>query len=312
MKVLVTGADGFVGQWLCHALLDAGHQVTGTYFGTGPLRGTLEDPERARIRWCPLDLTDDHSVAAVAAEPCDRVVHLAGLASASEAARDPGLAWIVNAVGTARLAHHLAAASRDVLLLLVSTGEVYGAGEARPRRESDPVAPRSAYAASKAAAELAAEEVARRTGLRIIVARPFPHTGPGQGRTFAFPSFAARIADARRAGGRAVAVGNLDPVRDLLDVRDVADAYLALLDRGQAGVTYNVARGEGVAVGEVFRRLAVILGADVTPEQDPALARAADIPHLVGDPTRLIAATGWKPRRTIDETLQDLVDAQAD
>ena len=312
MNVLVTGADGFVGQWLCRALLSAGHQVTGTHLGGEPLRGTLEDRERAAIRWRPLDLADDRSVAAVAAEPGDRVVHLAGLASASEAARDPGLAWVVNAAGTARLAHHLAARSPGTRMLLVSTGEVYGAAEPRPRRESDPVAPRSAYAASKAAAELAAEEVARRTGLRVIVARPFPHTGPGQSRTFAFPSFAARIAEARHAGKPTVAVGNLDPVRDLLDVRDVVDAYLALLERGEWGATYNVASGQGVSVGEVFRRLATILDADVIPEQDPALARAADIPHLVGDPARLIAATGWRPRRTIDETLRDLVDAQAD
>lgn len=312
MKVLVTGADGFVGQWLCHTLLGAGHQVTGTHLGAEPLRGTLEGPERSAVRWRPLDLTDDRSVAAIAAEPCDRVVHLAGVASASEAARDPGLAWVVNAAGTARLAHHLAAEGPDAVMLLVSTGEVYGAGEARPRQESDPVAPRSAYAASKAAAELAVEEVARRTGLGIIVARPFPHTGPGQGQAFAFPSFAARIAQARRAGTRAVPVGNLDPIRDLLDVRDVAAAYLALLERGQVGATYNVARGEGVSVGDVFRRLAAILDADVIPAKDPALARAADIPHLVGDPARLIAATGWRPRRTIDETLRDLVDAQAD
>lgn len=311
MRTLVTGADGFVGQWLCHALLAAGHQVIGTHLGVAPLRGTLGDEERARIRWRPLDLAQDESLAPLTAEPCDWVVHLAGLASASEAARDPGLAWVVNAAGTARLAHHLAAAGNP-LLLLVSTGEVYGAGPERPRLETDPIAPRSAYAASKAAAELAVAEVVRRGRLRAIVARPFPHTGPGQSRTFAFPAFASRIREAHHVRRRSVPVGNLEPVRDLLDVRDVADAYLALLERGEVGTTYNVARGDGLSVGEVFRRLAAIIGADVIPETDPALMRAADIPHLVGDPARIIAATGWRPRHTLDETLRDLVDAQAD
>lgn len=312
MNVVVTGADGFVGQWLCRALLQAGHRVTGSHLAEAPMPGILSAGERAAVRWRRLDLADDAGVAALAAEPADHVVHLAGLASAGEAARDPGLAWVVNTAGTARLAHHLSLAAAPPLLLLVSSAEVYGAGEPRPRRETDPILPRSAYAASKAAAELAAAEVARRTGLRVVVARPFPHTGPGQTTTFAFPAFAERIREAGRRGAATVRVGNLEPVRDLLDVRDVADAYLALLARGVPGEAYNVARGAGVRVGEVFDRLARLLGARVRPEVDPALLRAADIPHLVGDPAKTFAATGWRPRRTLDETLQDLVDAQAD
>lgn len=312
MNVAVTGADGFVGQWLCRALLQAGHRVTGSHLAATPVPGILSADERAAVRWRRLDLADDAGVAALAAEPADQVVHLAGFASAGEAARDPGLAWMVNAAGTARLAHHLSRSAAPPLLLLVSSAEVYGAGEPRPRRETDPILPRSAYAASKAAAELAAAEVARRTGLRVVVARPFPHTGPGQTTTFAFPAFARRIREAGRRGAATVPVGNLDPVRDLLDVRDVADAYLALLARGVPGEAYNVARGAGVRVGEVFDRLARILGAHVRPEVDPALLRAADIPYLVGDPAKTLAATGWRPRRTLDETLQDLVDAQAD
>lgn len=311
MRALVTGADGFVGQWLCRALLAAGHQVTGTHVGTGPAAGTLTPDERSAVSWRPLDLTDDGSVAAALTGSFDWVVHLAGVSSAGQAARDPGATWVVNAAGTARLVEHLAANGSDALLLLVSSGEVYGAGEPRPRREADPIAPRSAYAASKAAAELALWEVARRRPLRAIVARPFPHSGPGQSPVFAFPAFVGRIREAVRTGARTVPVGNLDPVRDLLDVRDVVAAYLALLTAGRVGETYNVARGEGLSVGEVFGRLARMIGVAVTPIPDPALTRPADIPHLVGDPARLIAATGWRPRRTIDETLRDLVDAQA-
>lgn len=312
MNVLVTGADGFAGQWLCRASLEAGHRVVGTHLGPDPIPGILTPEEREAIEWRPLDLADDGSVAAVAGSGAEWVAHLAGFASAGEAAREPGLAWVVNAAGTARLAHHLSRVPSPPLLLAVSSAEVYGAGEPRPRQESDLVAPRSAYAASKRGAEIAAEEVARRTGLRVIIARPFPHTGPGQTTTFAFPAFAARIRAAQRAAAATVAVGNLEPVRDLLDVRDVAHAYLALLARGTPGETYNVARGEGVSVGEVFLRLARLLGAPVKPVPDPALLRVADIPYLVGDPAKTLAATGWRPRRSLDETLQDLVDAQAD
>ncbi|MGH7532861.1 MAG: NAD-dependent epimerase/dehydratase family protein, partial [Gemmatimonadales bacterium] len=305
MKVLVTGADGFVGQWLCQALLGAGHRVTGTHLTPAPAPGILTADERAAISWLRLDLSAEGSVAALATRPAEWVVHLAGFASAGEAARDPGLAWVVNAAGTARVAHHLSRMSDPPALLLVSSAEVYGAGEPQPRRETDPIAPRSAYAASKAAAEIAAGEVARRTGLKVIIARPFPHTGPGQTTTFVVPAFAARIRAARRDGTATVAVGNLEPVRDLLDVRDVVDAYLGLLSRGVPGEAYNIARGEGVSVGEVFERLAHLLGASVRPVADPALVRVADIPYLVGDPAKTFAATGWRPRHSLDETLQD-------
>ena len=106
--------------------------------------------------------------------------------------------------------------------------------------------------------------------------------------------------------------GNLAPTRDLLDVRDVADAYLLLLERGQPGEIYNVARGEGYTVRELFDRLADLVGVEVEPEPDPSLARATDIPHLVGDSTKLRRATGWAPARTLEQTLRGLVDAEAD
>ncbi|HEU4763060.1 MAG TPA: GDP-mannose 4,6-dehydratase [Gemmatimonadales bacterium] len=312
MNVVVTGADGFVGQWLCRTLLADGHRVTGTHLGAAPAAGILTAAERDTVAWRRLDVRDDGAVAALAGEPADQVVHLAGVASASVAAGDPGAAWEVNAAGTARVCHQYSRAGRPPLVLVVSTSEVYGAGDPRPRREDDPVVPRSAYAASKAGAEVAALEVARRTGLRVIVARPFPHTGPGQTTTFMAPAFAGRIRAARDAGARRVPVGNLAPVRELLDIRDVVEAYRALLSHGEPGATYNVARGEGVSVREVFARLARLLGADVEAEPDPALVRPADIPHLVGDPARILAATGWQARRPLDDTLRDLVDAQAD
>jgi GDP-4-dehydro-6-deoxy-D-mannose reductase len=109
-----------------------------------------------------------------------------------------------------------------------------------------------------------------------------------------------------------VAVGNLTPVRDLLDVRDVVTAYRLLLVHGVAGEVYNVARGEGLALADLFARLATLIGHDVAPLPDPSLVRRADIPHLVGDSTKLRAATGWAPAITLDQMLQGLLDAEAD
>ena len=322
MKVLVTGADGFVGRWVVRRLLADGREVYGAVRpGQSPApvppAGDLTPAERDAVRWLPLELTDAESVRVCVDLPYDAVVHLAAVSSGLDAMHDPGFAWNVNAAGTARIVQVLGVARRagraDPVVLVVSTGEVYGMGVApRPRRESDPVAPSSPYAASKAGAELAALEVWRRTGLRVIVARAFAHTGPGQDPRFVVPAFAERLRFAKRVSAPVVKVGNLEPVREFLHVRDVVDAYARLLAKGQPGEIYNVASGRGVSLEDLFYRLAERIGVRPIPEADPDLVRGGDILHLVGDAAKLTAATGWVPRYSLDDTLRDVLDAQAD
>ena len=322
MRVLVTGADGFVGRWLVRRLLADGREVYGAVRpGQSPAppapAADLTPEERDAVRWLPLELADAESVRTCVDLPYDAVAHLAAVSSGSDATRDPGYAWNVNAAGTARIVHVLGQAKQtgraDPVVLVISTGEVYGVcGEARPRRETDPIAPSSPYAASKAGEELAALEAWRRTGLRVVVARAFAHTGPGQDTRFVVPAFAERLRVAKRVGAPVVKVGNLEPVREFLHVRDVVDAYARLLVQGQPGETYNVATGEGISLEDLFYRLADLTGVRPITEADPDLVRGGDIPHLVGDATKLRAATGWAPRYTLDDTLRDVLDAQAD
>jgi GDP-4-dehydro-6-deoxy-D-mannose reductase len=323
VRVLVTGADGFAGRWLIRRLLDDGREVYGAVRPSqtpAPRAavGELSPEEHAAVRWLPLELTDAESVRRTADLPYDAVVHLAAVSSNAEAARDPGHAWTVNAGGTARLVQVLAEAKRtsraDPVVLVVSTSEVYGRGEpaARPRRETDPIAPCSPYAASKAGEELAALEAWRRTGLRVIVARPFAHTGPGQDARFVLPALAQRLRFAKRIGAPVVKVGNLDPVREFLHVRDVVDAYARLLVRGQPGEAYNIASGEGYPLLDLFHKLAALAGVRPIPEADPELIRGGDIPHLVGDGSKVRGTVGWAPRFTLDDILRDVLDAQAD
>ncbi len=316
MRVLVTGADGFVGPALISRLLEAGHEVAGAYRAGGGPPARLAPAERERVAWRPLELGSRPSVEEAVAGDWDAVVHLAALASGIDARADPGLAWEVNAAGTARLAEALGARTADggsnPLFLVVSTAEVYGIGTGQAHREGDPVAPCSPYAASKLGAEVAALEVRRRTGLRVVIARPFAHTGPGQDPRFAIPAMAHRVRTARKIGAPAINVGNLDAVRDILDVRDVVAAYAALLEAGVPGEVYNIASGEGHALREVLERLQEMVGWRVIAEYDPGLARRADILHLVGDAGKLHAATAWAPRIPLDQTLQDLLDAQTD
>lgn len=317
MKVLVTGADGFVGGWVIRDLLATGHHVIGAVrVGGGPSRG-LDEAERLRVQWIDFDLVSADSVAALARLPVDAVVHLAALASGADARQDPGHAWTVNAAGTARLAEAFGRPRADgrplPRMVVVSTGEVYGQSDApRPWLESDATAPVSPYAASKLGGEIAAWEVARRTGLPMVVARPFPHTGPGQSDKYVVPALALRIRMAQRIGAPAINTGNLDPVRDMLDVRDVARAYRLLLENGRTGETYNVASGQGILLADIVDRLMAVVGYRVLAEPDPRLTRANDIRFLIGDAGKLSRDTGWTPTIPFEQTLKDVVDAQAD
>ena len=309
MRVLVTGADGFVGRRLVPRLTEAGHDVVAAVQGVAP-------PFPSGVQTRRLELRQADSVAACVAPGFDAVAHLAAVASGTEARRDPGMAWEVNAAGTARLCEAVAdvrdRSGRDTRVLVVSTAEVYGAGVGqRLRQEADALLPCSPYAASKVGAEVAAIEVQRRTGLAVIVARPFPHTGAGQTDRAVVPAFARRLVAARRDGATTIPVGNLDPVRDFLHVDDVVDAYAALLERGQPGLAYNIASGLGVSIGEVLERLRAMIGGRVTATPDPTLVRQADIPHLVGDATRLRDGMGWAPRRTLDDALAEVARAEA-
>ena len=315
MKILVTGADGFVGSWLLPMLTAEGHEVVAglqpevALAAQAQRRGALEG-----ARSLPLELLDAASIRSAIEMGWDAVVHLAALASGSEAQRNPLAAWEINTLGTVRVAEALGALrsrGEDPLLLLVSTAEVYGAGTPDLRVETDPVRPCSPYAASKLGAEIAALEVHRRTGLRVVVARAFPHSGPRQDTRFVVPAFAQRLLDAKRSGAREIRVGDLSPVRDFLHVADVAGAYARLLDKGRAGEVYNVASGRSVSVGDLLSMLADVVGFPVTPVPGRELLRPVDIPHLVGDSTKLRTETGWQPANSLEEMLRQVVDAQA-
>jgi GDP-4-dehydro-6-deoxy-D-mannose reductase len=315
VKVLVTGADGFVGRHLVARLVETGHEVVaGCRPGGEPLERWLGARWRNAVELVAFELTDPVSVRTGLRTRYDAVVHLAAMASGSEARQDPAGAWEVNAAGTARMvdaiATHRVEGTADPVVVVVSSAEVYGPGEPRLRCEGDPVSPWSPYAASKAGGELAALEAWRHTGLRVVIARPFPHTGAGQPAHYVVPAFTQRLREAKRSGASRVSSGNLDPVRDLLHVRDVVEAYLALLAHGQAGEVYNVARGEGLSLRELFRRLADLIGVQAEPVLDPSLVRGNDITHLVGDSSKLRKTTGWSPTITLDETLRDVVDAE--
>ncbi|HLN16608.1 MAG TPA: GDP-mannose 4,6-dehydratase [Acidimicrobiales bacterium] len=290
MRALITGGRGFVGTWLAEHLREQGDEVT------------LVDRET--------DVTDEAAVtAAVRAARPAALYHLAALTHVGESWASPLDVLRVNVLGTAAVLGAARSLETAPRVLVVSSAEVYGVvtPEQLPLGEDTPLSPATPYAASKAAAEAVALQAWRGYGEHVVVARPFNHVGPGQASTFAVPALARRIVEACRDGSPWLRTGTLTTRRDFTDVRDVVRAYRLLLERGQPGGVYNVCSGRDVAVADVATRLVALAGADLRLQTDPELVRPVDIPVLRGDPSRVTAATGWRPAIPLDETLRDVL-----
>ncbi|MFZ5444654.1 MAG: NAD-dependent epimerase/dehydratase family protein [Myxococcota bacterium] len=292
MRVLITGAGGFVGRWLRRELERTGAEVVGA------------DRAGAEQR---LDVTDARAVdALVAAVRPSAVVHLAAMASVAECSAAPAEAFAVNAGGTLNVAQALLRAGSPCRLLLVSSGEVYGSSAGIVAcREDQPVDPVSVYGATKRAAEVVALQ-ARHLGLDVVIARPFNHIGAGQGVRFALPAFARQLASAPRGVPLVLEVGNLSAVRDFSHVADVVDGYRVLLERGVSGAIYNLGSGVGRSVEQMLGLLVELSGREVTVQVDPSRLRPVEIPTLIADPSRLLAL-GWRPSRPVEQALRELL-----
>jgi len=312
MRILVTGAAGFAGQ---HLLAQLSTCTEGEVFATSvdgqpPTTGPAADLEG--IRWLELDLCDRSSVEETVEVATPRqIYHLAAQSSVGASFQDPAGTWAVNATGFLHLvsacAEHGAAGCR---IVLVSSAEVYGLvpGDRQPIEETSPPSPITPYGASKAAAEMVALAATRSSDVEVVIARSFNHTGAGQHRRFALPSFALQLA--------AIAAGDAEPVlhtgdlsvrRDFLDVRDVVAGYVHLMKKGEAGAAYNVSSGTAHSLADLLERLISISGVSVERREDRARQRPADIEVLAGSPERL-EALGWRRCHSVDDMLATLYD----
>jgi GDP-4-dehydro-6-deoxy-D-mannose reductase len=302
MRILVTGASGFVGRHLVGRLVSRGDHVIGIGTETAPAPGVAE--------WRRADLrAAGDLMAAIGESRPDAIVHLAAQSSSASSFQDPGGTFEINTLGTWHLLEAVAHVAPRARFLMAGTSEAYGPQPAGSRANEDtPFRPVSPYALSKAAADYACEVMHRRHDLDVIRTRSFGHSGPGQSPRFFLPSCARQVAEIEKGAAEPVLrVGDLSVVRDLCDVRDVVDAYLQLLEKGRPGAAYNVCRGSGVRLSELVDGLCSRARIRIRVEVDPARLRPIDVPYLVGDPSRIERETGWRARIPIERMLDDVL-----
>ena len=302
MTVLVTGAGGFAGSHLLDLLAGDSADVVAWHRPTQTV-----PPARHHVTWQAVDVVDTDAVnEAIADVKPDAVYHCAGAAHVGKSWEHTTPTFEINVRGTHNLLEALRRARVRAKVLIPSSATVYGASD-EAMNEDHPLVPRSPYALSKLAQEMAGLR-ARADGLRVTIARSFNHVGPRQDPHFAASGFARRIADIE--AGRSepeLAVGNLDARRDIHDVRDTVRAYRLILEHGLDGRAYNVCSGRAISIRALLDKLLAHARVPIRVRIDPARYRPNDIPLLLGDPTRITTELGWVPDIPLDRTLEDLL-----
>jgi len=304
-RVLVTGATGFVGRHLVRLLRERGDRVFGTCFPDHPGCG---DRDLVHI---DLRLEDGTERAVSEASP-DWVFHLAAVSNVRRSWERRRETIETNLLGTSNLFEAVRKRAPSARVLFLSSSDVYGvhADRTTPFKEEDVASIVNPYSFTKVAGELLSRFYVEVEKLDVVVARSFPHTGPGQTADFVFSDWASQVARIERGEAPPLLeVGNLDVRRDYSDVRDVVRAYVLLLEKGRRGETYNVCSGRTVSLREGLEALISMSARLVKVRQDPARLRKTDIPYLAGDGSKLRRETGWAAEILFPRTLADLLES---
>jgi GDP-4-dehydro-6-deoxy-D-mannose reductase len=311
MKVLITGATGFVGGHLCEHLIRLGNNVHGTFIYQHEI-DTLSDRVRQHVVLHRCDLTEIEQVREVikAIRP-ERVYHLAAISSVQKSWEGRDFVLRVNLFGWLNLLEALQTFCPEARILMISSGEVYGkVPEAQqPISETQQLRPLNPYAASKAAQELLCYQYIHAYQLSVVIVRPFNHTGPRQGPNFVCPDFAKQIAEIEKGFREPIiSVGNLEARRDFSDVRDVVRAYHLALEHCPIGAPVNVASGTAWVIRDMLETLLRFSKVPIEIRQDPERLRPSDVPLMLGDYTLLHQQTVWQPEIPFEETLLNVLE----
>ncbi|MFQ5762266.1 MAG: GDP-mannose 4,6-dehydratase [Candidatus Bathyarchaeia archaeon] len=313
-RVLITGANGFVGSWLSETLLNRGASIYGLVRRKSVRNFANIEPfiGHPQFRLVKGDLLDMYSlVRALREGEVEIVFHLAAQAFIPESFANPIDTYATNILGTVNLLETLRMVDDDLRLHFAGSSEEYGIvrPEETPVKETNPLRPQSPYAVSKVAGDYACEVHARAYGLHIVRTRAFNHEGPRRGYQYVTTEIAAQVAGVLRGKTNGVVLGNLDAQRDWMDVRDAIRGYMLAIEKGRPGEVYNLGSGKARSVRELVQMcLDMYELKDISIESDPARYRPLEANLLECDFSRAREKLGWEPKIPLQTTMRDMIE----
>ena len=312
-KVLITGITGFVGSHLADYLLSLGNmQIWGTIRHRSKLDNILHIQDKIKLRDC--NVVDAISVMQIIKEiKPDVIHHLAAQSFVPTSWKAPQETLNTNIISTVNILEAVREYCKDCVVHIVGSSEEYGLvyKDELPITEGNTLRPLSPYGVSKVTQDLLAQQYCRSYGLRTRISRAFNHEGPRRGEVFVTSDFARQIIDIERGVKDTIKVGNLEAIRDFTDVRDVVKAYWLLVNKGENGIPYNIASGEGISIKELLSMFIkfsnIVDKVNLNIEGDINKMRPSDVPVLIGD-SWLIHQLGWCPEITLEQTVKDILD----
>lgn len=308
IKALITGITGFVGSHLADYLID---KEKVEVHGIKRPRSRIEFL-RYDVHYHEGDITDYSSVANIIAKVGPEFIfHLAAQSFVPLSWTAPRPTLETNIIGTLNILEAARETPLHTTIQLAGSSEEYGllSPEECPITEKQPLRPQSPYGISKVATDLLGQQYYRSYKLKVIITRAFNHTGPRRGDDFICSKIAKQLALIKLGRAEPVlTLGNLDPIRDFSDVRDIVRAYWLAATKCVPGEPYNIGSGVGYSIGDVVIKLGDVSGIRADIHRDPRFMRPSDVPRLICDSTKFREATGWKPEIPFAQTLRDLFD----
>lgn len=308
-KVLVTGADGFIGSHLVERLLDRGYAVRAfVYYNSFNNWGWLDTLPKEKLNKIEIftgDIRDPNGVKE-AMKGIDYVFHLAALIAIPFSYHSPDSYVDTNIKGTLNVLQ----AARDLCterILITSTSEVYGTAKYVPIDELHPFQGQSPYSATKIGADRIAESFYRSFNLPITIVRPFNTYGPRQSARAVIPTIITQLL----AGKEEIKLGSLTPTRDFNFVKDTADGFITIAESSiTIGEEINIATQKEVSIGDLAKELIhqINPNAKIICEEERLRPEKSEVNRLLGSNKKILQLTGWKPKYSLEEGLAETIE----
>ena len=304
MIFLVTGAGGFIGSHLAEFLILEGHKVHLFSRKKNSLLDKLGSHSSIHIG----DIKDEKYINQIIqnTKP-DVIIHLAAQSFPTHSWEEPVSTFNVNVNGTINILESVRKAGNDTLVISVcSSAEYAPSTNSDPIKECQDLIPSNPYGVSKLAQDHITRVYGEMYSIRTIRCRPFFLVGARKDGDV-YSSFAKQIVRIERNNKIVFRVGNLDNVRDILDIHDGVRAIYTLCEKGKTGEVYNICSGEGHSIKNILNTMKSLTNVEINEKIDHSLIRAKDERVVVGDPSK-IKGLGWSPRYKLKTTLKDILD----